>query len=130
MHIDVWWPAQVKYIGGTHYYVTFIDDANRKTWVYCIRQKSYVFATFKKWKDLVESETGKRLKCLKSDNVGEYYIKYFDIYYPYHGIHRENTVLGTPQKIACHKGWKGWSRSVQSVWYCIQGFPYSFGLML
>ena len=33
-------------------YVTFIDDATRKTWVYCIRQKYYVFATFKKWKYL------------------------------------------------------------------------------
>ena len=34
-----------------------IDDATRKTWVYCIRKKSDVFATFKKWKGLVENET-------------------------------------------------------------------------
>ena len=57
MHIDVWGPYQVQYLGGSCYYVTFIDDATRKTWVYCIRQKSDVFATFKKWKDLVENET-------------------------------------------------------------------------
>jgi hypothetical protein len=30
------------------------------------------FHTFKKWKYLVENEIGKRLKCLKSDNGGEY----------------------------------------------------------
>ena len=50
--------------GGSHYYVTFIDDATRQTWVYCIRHKSDVFDTFKKWKDLVENETGKRLNVL------------------------------------------------------------------
>ena len=37
VHADVWGPAQVKYLGGSCYYVTFIDDATRKTWVYCIR---------------------------------------------------------------------------------------------
>jgi hypothetical protein len=65
VHTDVWVPAQVSSLGGSHYYVTFIDDATRKTWVYCIRQKLYVFDTFKKWKDLVENEIGKRLKCLR-----------------------------------------------------------------
>jgi hypothetical protein len=29
-------PAQVSSLGGSCYYVTFIDDASRKTWVYCI----------------------------------------------------------------------------------------------
>jgi len=71
VHTDVWGPAQVSSLGGSHYYVIFIDDATRKTWVYCIRQKSDVFDTFKKWKALVENETGKRLKCLRSDNGGE-----------------------------------------------------------
>jgi hypothetical protein len=39
VHTDVWGPTQVSSLGGSHYYVTFIDDATRKTWVYCIRQK-------------------------------------------------------------------------------------------
>ena len=42
VHIDVWEPAQVSSLGGSKYYVTFIDDATRKTWVYCI-QKKYDF---------------------------------------------------------------------------------------
>jgi hypothetical protein len=65
VHTDVWGPSRVSSLGGSHYYVSFIDDAIRKTWVYFIRQKSDVFDTFKKWKDLVENETGKRLKCLR-----------------------------------------------------------------
>ena len=80
MHIYVWVQAQVQSLCGSCYYVTFIDDATRKTWVYCIRQKSDVFDNFKKWKALAENETRKRLKCLRSDNGGEYCSKEFDSY--------------------------------------------------
>ena len=31
-HTDVWGPGQVQSLSGSHYYVTFIDDATRKTW--------------------------------------------------------------------------------------------------
>ena len=49
-------------LGVSNYYVTFIDDATRKFWDYCIKKKFGVFNTFKKWKALVENETGKKLK--------------------------------------------------------------------
>ena len=42
VHTDVWGPSQVSSIGASNYYVTFIDDAIRKTWVYCIQKKSDV----------------------------------------------------------------------------------------
>ena len=48
VHTYVWGLTQVQSLGVSHYYVTFIDDATRKTWVYFIRQKSDMFATFKK----------------------------------------------------------------------------------
>ena len=47
---DVWATSQVSSLGGSHYYVTFIDDATRKTWVYCIRQKSDVLTLLRNGK--------------------------------------------------------------------------------
>ena len=88
VHTDVWGPAQVSSLGGSHYYVTFIDDATRKVWVYFLRQKSDVFQTFKNWKCLVENEIGKKLKCLRSDNGGEYCSHEFEDYCSTNGIHR------------------------------------------
>ena len=79
-------------LGVSHYYVTFIDDGTRKIWVYCVRKRYDVFFTFNKWKYLVENETGKILKCLGSNNGGEYCSKEFDSFYSYHGIHREKIV--------------------------------------
>jgi hypothetical protein len=47
VHTDVWAPAHVSYIFiVSHYYVTFIDDATIKTWVYFIRKKYDVFYIF------------------------------------------------------------------------------------
>ena len=37
-----------------------------------LKNKSDVFETFKKWKAMVEIETGLKVKCLRSDNGGEY----------------------------------------------------------
>eukprot|EP00253_Pinus_taeda_P013261 PITA_13261 len=98
VHTDVWGPAQVSSLGGFHYYVTFIDDATRKTWIYCIKNKSDVFDTFKKWKYLVEIETRKKLKYLRSENGGEYCSNDFDRYYSKCGIHREKIIPRTPQE--------------------------------
>jgi hypothetical protein len=43
VHTYVWGPTHVSFLGGSRYYVTFIDDETRKTWVYFIRHKSNVF---------------------------------------------------------------------------------------
>lgn len=72
VHTDVYGPTSVPSLGGSRYYVTFIDDSTRKVWVYFMKHKSEVFNTFKKWKAAVENETGLKIKCLKSDNGGEY----------------------------------------------------------
>ena len=34
IHLDVWGPAQTTTFGGCRYYVTFIDNFSRNTWIY------------------------------------------------------------------------------------------------
>jgi len=46
IHTDVWGLPPVASIGGTRYYVIFIDDFSRKVWVYIVKQKSEVFQKF------------------------------------------------------------------------------------
>jgi len=87
VHIDVWGPAQELSYGGKRYFVTFIDDATRKTWVYALREKSEIFGMFRMWKTMVEKETGYQIKVLKSDNGGEYTSKEFADYLSREGKH-------------------------------------------
>ena len=47
VHTDVWGPSKVPSFGGSRYFITFIDDATRKLWVYFLKHKYDVFDVFK-----------------------------------------------------------------------------------
>lgn len=66
-------------------------------WIYFLLNKSNVFGTFKKWKNLVENQPGLQLKCLRSDNGGEYSSNEFEEFCAVNEIRRQ-TVPGTPQQ--------------------------------
>ncbi|RVW52843.1 Retrovirus-related Pol polyprotein from transposon TNT 1-94 [Vitis vinifera] len=91
-------PSPVAYLGGSRYYITFIDDSSRKVLVYFLKNKSDVFETFKKWKVMVETETGLKVKCLRSDNEGEYIDGRFSEYCVAQGIRMEKIIPRTPQQ--------------------------------
>uniref|UniRef100_A0A2N9FLT3 Integrase catalytic domain-containing protein n=1 Tax=Fagus sylvatica TaxID=28930 RepID=A0A2N9FLT3_FAGSY len=94
---DVCGPIEVESLGGNRYFVTFIDDASRKVWVYVLKTKDQVFQLFKKFHAMVERQKGKSLKCLRTDNGGEYTSNEFENYCSEYGIRHEKTVPGTPQ---------------------------------
>ncbi|KAE8690148.1 hypothetical protein F3Y22_tig00110925pilonHSYRG00035 [Hibiscus syriacus] len=79
------------------YYITFIDDSTRNVWVYFLKKKSEVFDIFRKWKAMVENETGLKVKRLRSDNGGEYKNRRFRYFCANNGIKMETTVPMTPQ---------------------------------
>ncbi|KAL4368326.1 hypothetical protein GQ457_05G026720 [Hibiscus cannabinus] len=57
-------------MGGALYFVTFIDDHSRKVWIYLLKTKDQVLEAFKEFHAKVERETGRKLKCVRSDNGG------------------------------------------------------------
>jgi hypothetical protein len=85
-HSDVFGPTPVPSLGGSLYYVSFIDDFSKKTWLYFLRKKSYGFENFKEFTYLVENQTDKRIKVLRNDNGGELCGKYFERFYKKCGI--------------------------------------------
>ena len=98
MHSDVFGPASVPSLGKYVYYVSFIDDFSRNTWIYFLRNKSEVFDRFKEFKALVENQTEKKIKVLRTDNGGEFCKKEFEELCKKCGITRQNTNSYTPQK--------------------------------
>lgn len=72
IHLDVCGPMVVKYLGGHQYYVTFINDFSRKTWLYLLKNKHEVFKKFQEFKIEVKNLTERKIKTLRSDNRGEY----------------------------------------------------------
>ncbi|GJR87092.1 retrovirus-related pol polyprotein from transposon TNT 1-94 [Tanacetum coccineum] len=96
VHSDVW-QAPIQSLGGAKYFVSFIDDYSRRCWVYPIKKKSDVFEVFKVYKTRVELDSGKKIKCLRTDN-GEYTGDEFDTFCRQEGIKRQFTTAYTPQQ--------------------------------
>jgi hypothetical protein len=57
-------------------------------WTCFLKEKLEALNKFKAFKTLVENEKETKIKCLRSDNGGEFTSKYFDLFYETHGIKR------------------------------------------
>jgi transposase InsO family protein len=97
VHNDVFGPVLVPSLGKFVYYVSFIDEFSRNTWIYFLRKKYEVFDMFKEFKALVENQTEKRIKVLRTDNGGEFMGMNLKEFCKKCGISRKNTTPYTPQ---------------------------------
>ena len=52
IHSDVCGPMPTTSLNGYVYYITFVDDYSRKTWIYFLKGKDEVFSKFKEYKSL------------------------------------------------------------------------------
>ena len=83
---------------GESYFLTFIDDRSRYTWVYFIKRKGDVFEYFKEFKTMIEKQIERCIKILRSNNGGEYVSRDFKKYCKENGILQQFIVLHTPQQ--------------------------------
>jgi hypothetical protein len=85
IHSDVW-TSPILSLGGCKYYVLFIDDFSRFSWLYPLRNKSEVLSCFTKFKTLVEKLFSCPIKQLQTNNGGEYTSMAFKHFTDHHGI--------------------------------------------
>lgn len=98
IHSDICGPINPTSNSGLKYILCFIDDFSRKAWVYMLKEKSEAFTEFKAFKKMVETETGKVVKGLRTCRGGEYTSLEFSDYCKEHGIRRQLTTSYTPQQ--------------------------------
>lgn len=98
IHTDICGPIIPESFSGKRYFISFIDDFSRKTWVYFLKEKSETFEVFKKFKMMVEKATGRHIKSVRSDRGGEYTSTAFMDYCEEHGIRRFLTASYSPQQ--------------------------------
>lgn len=98
IHSDVCGPMENVSIGGSRYYVLFVDDYSRMVFVYFMKTKSEVFKFFKEFQSLVEKQTDRKIKILRTDNGGEYCSQDFERYLKQHGIIHQKSNAYTPQQ--------------------------------
>ncbi|XP_017972728.1 PREDICTED: uncharacterized protein LOC108661220 [Theobroma cacao] len=86
VHFDVVGPMSEPSLNGRRYFVIFIDDMSRMTWIYFMEHKSEVFSVFQKFKARVENESSCKIKTLRKDNRGGHISSEFTSYLENEGI--------------------------------------------
>jgi len=96
VHSNVWGPSRVSCKQGFHYFVTFIDDFSRTTWLYLMKTRSELFTVFTTFCVEIRTQFNVPIRVLRSDNALEYLSSPFKSYMASHGILHQTSCPGTP----------------------------------
>ncbi|GFS40400.1 anaphase-promoting complex/cyclosome 2 [Actinidia rufa] len=96
VHIDLWGPSPIAIKGGSIYYVSFVDDYSRYTWVYLMAHKSDFYKVFRTFHSMVQTQFFTSIKILRSGLGGEYSLSEFIAFLDTHGIIHQSSCSDTP----------------------------------
>jgi len=116
VYSDLCGPMKVKTLGGALYFLTCVDDHSWKVWAYTLKSKDQVLDMFQQFQARVRRDTGRKMKCIHTDNDNAY-LDLFDKYCTEQGITHEKTsqrhLRRTTLSRGCSKpSWRGFG-----VWY-------------
>jgi hypothetical protein len=97
IHNDVWGPSRVTNRSNTKWFVSFIDDCTRVSWVYLLKEKSEGISIFQSFHQMILTQFNTRVQVLQSDNGGEYFKKELSAYFHAYGIIHQTSCVDTPQ---------------------------------
>lgn len=99
IHSDLWGRTPVISHAHYKYFVIFIDDYIRFTWVYFLCSKDEVFSVFKFFHAYVQTQVSSQIKILRSDNGREYTSHLFQDFLQTNGILSQRFCPSTLQQM-------------------------------
>ncbi|OMO63131.1 Integrase, catalytic core [Corchorus capsularis] len=98
VHSDVWGPSPVATKGGSLYYVLFVDDYSRYSWIFLLRHRSEFFQIYSKFVAMVKTQFSSKIKVFRSDSGGEYTSTQFEELLASEGTLFQSSCTDTPQQ--------------------------------
>lgn len=98
VHADVCGPMETRSIGLSRYFLLFVDDYSRMSFVYFLKTKDEVFKYFKEFRTMVEKQKNTSIKIIRSDNGSEFCSNEMSNYLKQTGIVHQRTNPYTPQQ--------------------------------
>ena len=97
VHTNVWSPSRSTSTSGFRYFVTFIDDYSRCTWLFLMKTRVELFSIFQKFHAEIRTQFNTSIRILRSDNTKEYFSTTFSSFMSSHGILHQSSCAYTPQ---------------------------------
>ena len=98
VHTEICGPMHTDLMNGSKYFILFIDDFSRYTWIHFMKMKSEAFQMFIKFKALAKKETNLKIKTLRSDNGAEFLSNQFQEFLQQNGIIHQLSAPYSPQQ--------------------------------
>ena len=98
VHSDVWGPYSVVSPTGFRYFVTFVDDYSRTTWLYIMKNRFELFSYFRTFYAEIHTQFHVNVQSLRSDNAKEYVSKQFQSFMLQNGILHQTLCVDTPSQ--------------------------------
>ncbi|CAA7401997.1 unnamed protein product [Spirodela intermedia] len=96
--LDVWGPASTPSTSGARWFITFIDDCTRMTWIYLLKNKSDVSMALIQFCSLIRTQFETTIQRFRSDNAKDYFNHTLTSYFQKEGIVHESSYVYTPQQ--------------------------------
>ena len=98
VHPDVWGPCPVVSLTGFQYFVMFVDDYSRTTWLYLMKNCSELFSHFRAFYVEIHIQFHVYVQNLRSDNAKEYLSELFQSFMFQNNILHQTSCVETPSQ--------------------------------
>lgn len=96
VHSDMWWPSRMPLSNDSQYFVTFIDDYSRNTFVYLMHIRENLFHVIQNFIAFVGNQYETTIQTFRSNNAKEYTSHRVEVYFARKGIVHKISCSYTP----------------------------------
>jgi hypothetical protein len=98
IHSDIWGPSPTSTIGGSKYFVIFVDDFSRYTWIYLMHNCSELAQIYRTFAQMISTQFSKTIKIFCTNNAMEYRDSQFLDFIYTQGTIIQRSCVGTSQQ--------------------------------
>jgi hypothetical protein len=98
IHYDVWGFSPINSIGKSRYFVVFVDNYSRYSWVFLMRSRDELLNIYRNFANMVKTQFSKTIKVFPSDDAHELTQHAFEHILYSHGTVHQFSCPGTSQQ--------------------------------
>lgn len=98
IHSDIWGPSNVTNITGSRWFLLFVDDHTRLSWIFLMKDKSETSHIFKNFHTIIQTQFSTKIQILRSDRARDFFNSVLGNFLTSQGIIHQSSCVDTLQQ--------------------------------